>query len=385
MSFRGEAAIIGIGELPSRRTIPGMSTGGLMAQAARLAIEDAQISKDDIDGLVTEGGSIFPGFASEYMGIRPRYGTGVSMMGASGATAVLVASMAVQNGLANYALVVMGQERNPAIPAQGEGGHGPASEFDFPYGPAAGANSGYAQVYKRHMDRYGTTQEQLAHVAVNERANAQGNENAVFNGQTITHDDVMSSRYVNYPLRLLECVMPCAGAAAVVVTSAERARAGLNKPAYVLGGATAVDGLSGMMRPELTVTPVARSAPTAFALSGYAPRDIQFAQFYDAYTIIHAASLEDAGIVPKGEIGPFFAETDTTYNGKFPINTDGGQLSGGQPGSAGGLRHVVEGARQIMGKAGVRQIERNDLGLINGNGGMASVMCTLVLGSENTL
>ena len=76
--------------------------------------------------------------------------------------------------------------------------------------------------------------------------------------------------------------------------------------------------------------------------------------------------LEDAGIVPKGEIVPFFAETDTTYNGTFPINTDGGQLSGGQPGLAGGFRHVVEAARQIMGKAGVRQIERNDLGLVNG-------------------
>ena len=76
--------------------------------------------------------------------------------------------------------------------------------------------------------------------------------------------------------------------------------------------------------------------------------------------------LEDAGIVPKGEIGPFFASTDTTYNGTFPINTDGGQLSAGQPGLAGGFRHVVEAARQIMGKAGVRQIERNDLGLVNG-------------------
>ena len=76
--------------------------------------------------------------------------------------------------------------------------------------------------------------------------------------------------------------------------------------------------------------------------------------------------LEDAGIAPKGEIGPFFAETDTTYKGTFPINTDGGQLSGGQPGLAGGFRHVIEASRQIMGKAGPRQIERNDLGLVNG-------------------
>ncbi len=77
-------------------------------------------------------------------------------------------------------------------------------------------------------------------------------------------------------------------------------------------------------------------------------------------------SLEDAGLMPKGEVGAFFESTDTRYNGEFPINTDGGQLSSGQPGLAGGFRHVVEGARQIMGKAGVRQIARNDLGLVNG-------------------
>ena len=79
-----------------------------------------------------------------------------------------------------------------------------------------------------------------------------------------------------------------------------------------------------------------------------------------------AVSLEDAGFVPKGEIGPFYESTDTTYKGAFPVNTDGGQLSGGQPGLAGGFRHVIEGARQIMGKAGVRQVPRNDLCMVNG-------------------
>ena len=79
-----------------------------------------------------------------------------------------------------------------------------------------------------------------------------------------------------------------------------------------------------------------------------------------------AVSLEDAGFVPKGEIGPFYESTDTTYNGTFPVNTDGGQLSGGQPGLAGGFRHVIEGARQVMGKAGVRQVPRNDLCMVNG-------------------
>ena len=135
MSFRGEAAIIGIGELPTRRTIPGLSVGGLMAQAARLAIEDAHITKDQIDGLITEGGATFPGFAAEYMGLRPRFGTGSSMMGASGATGVTLASMAVMNGLADYVLVVMAQERNPALPRGMEGFPGPAGGIRFPLRP----------------------------------------------------------------------------------------------------------------------------------------------------------------------------------------------------------------------------------------------------------
>jgi acetyl-CoA acetyltransferase len=366
VSFRGKAAIIGIGELPTQRTTPGRSVAGLMGEAARLAVQDAHIRKEDVDGIVTEGGNTYPAFVAEYLGLRVRFATGSSMMGASGATGVTLASMAVMNGLANYVLVVIAQARNPALPAAPEGFPGGASEFDFPYGPAAGANTGYAQIYKRHMEKYGTTQEQLAHVAANERFNALENPNSAFKGQPITVEDVIASRYVNYPLRLLECVMPCGGAAAVIVTTAERAKASLTRPVYVLGGGVALDDFAGMQRPDITVTPVARSAPIALAMSGYTPRDIQFAEFYDCYTILHAACLEDAGLVPKGEIGPFFASTDTTYKGSFPINTDGGQLSGGQPGLAGGFRHVVEGARQIMGKAGPRQVARNDLCMVNG-------------------
>ena len=118
-------------------------------------------------------------------------------------------------------------------------------------------------------------------MAVNERFNTLENPNSVFQGQPITHDDVMNSRFVNYPIKLLETVMPCAGAAAVVVTTAERAKHSLNRPVYLLGSGIATDPLTGWQRDKLTETPVARSAPTAFSMSGYTPRDMQFAQFYD--------------------------------------------------------------------------------------------------------
>ena len=159
-------------------------------------------------------------------------------------------------------------------------------------------------MYSRHMAEYGTTQEQLANISVNQRFNALENENAVFRGQPLTIDDVLNSRYINYPIRLLESVMPCAGGSAIILTSAERAKSLKNKPVYILGAGIACDPLSGWQRERLTRSVVTRSAPIALGMAGYGPSDIQFAQFYDCYTILHAVCLEDAGLVPEGRHRP---------------------------------------------------------------------------------
>ena len=187
-------------------------------------------------------------------------------------------------------------------------------------------------------------------------------------GEPITIDDVLNSRYTNDPLHLLESVMPCSGAAAVVVTSAERARALPHPPVNILGvGGPATSHDVIWQEDDVTTTPVVMSAPAALQMAQYNVKDIQFAQFYDCYTILVMACLEDAGICPKGEIGGFYQDTDTTYKGSFPVNTDGGQISGGQPGgNAGRFRHVVEATRQVMNRAGARQVERADICLVNG-------------------
>jgi acetyl-CoA acetyltransferase len=216
------------------------------------------------------------------------------------------------------------------------------------------------------MYEYGTTPEQMAKLAVDQRFNALKNPNSAFQGTPITIDDVLNSRYVNEPLHLLECVMPSAGAAAVIMTRADRAKSGPNKPVYILGAGLEQANAQIWETEKITTTPARVSAMRAYQMSGYGPRDIQFAEFYDCYTILIAMTIEDAGLAPKGEVGPFYESTDTTYKGTFPINTDGGQISSGQPGLAGGFRHVVEGARQIMGRAGERQVVKNDLCLVNG-------------------
>ena len=143
----------------------------------------------------------------------------------------------------------------------------------------------------------------------------------------ITVEDVLNSRYVNYPLHLLECVMPSAGGIAYIVTTAERARSLRKPPVYLMGAGVSQGYENSWMTPEVTETPVKYSAPAAYRMAGYGPKDVQFAEFYDCYTILHACTLEDAGIIPKGEAGPDFESADTTYKGSFPINTDGGQLA----------------------------------------------------------
>jgi acetyl-CoA acetyltransferase len=374
MTMRGQTAIIGIGELPTRRTYPGRSMYGLCAEAARIAIADAGLSKADIDGLIVEGGNTTPASMADYLQIRPNYSVGVSMQGASGATSVATAAAAIYAGLCNYALIVMGSARDSsparppgARPAGGGGGAGSVgAEFEAPFGPAQGAGTGYALMYQRHMYEYGTRPEQMAKLAVDQRFNALNNPNSAFQGIPITIDDVLNSRYVNEPLHLLECVMPSAGAAAAVMTSADRAKLGPNRPVYVLGAGLEQANAQIWETEKITTTPARVSAQRAYRMSGYGPRDVQFAEFYDCYTILIAMTIEDAGLAPKGEIGPFYESTDTTYKGTFPINTDGGQISSGQPGLAGGFRHVIEAARQVMGRAGERQVAKNDLCLVNG-------------------
>src|SRR5262245_43781311 len=204
MSLRGRSAIVGIGELPTRRSYQGRTMYGLCAEAARLAIADAGLNKADIDGLIVDGGA-FPAYMAEYIGIKPQFATGVSMGGASGATGVAIAASAIEAGYCNTVLIVIGQARGDATEGGGGGGAGSiTAEFERPFGPAQGAGTGYALMYRRHMHEYGTKPEQLAKLAADQRFNALTNENAAFQGQPISVEDVLNSRYVNEPLHLLE-------------------------------------------------------------------------------------------------------------------------------------------------------------------------------------
>ncbi|MBL4621252.1 MAG: thiolase family protein [Immundisolibacteraceae bacterium] len=387
MSLRGKAAITGFAEMPPQKRPEGKTSLGIIAEMARGAIADAGLEKSDIDGLLTAASlsdfsMLWPSAVVEYLHLKPRYFDQVELGGASSAGMVWRAAAAIEAGMCTSVLCVIGDtwdsklfvNKPPPFPAT-------ELEFDAPYG-LSGANAGYALIARRHMHEFGTTAEQLAKIAVDQRTNACANPQALFGKQLITIEDVLNSRMIADPLRLLEIVSPATGGGAFIVTSADRAEQGPNRPVYPLGAGEAGEHSSITRAPNMTHSLVKPAADQAFKMAGVSRDQIDFIQPYDCYTITVLVTLEDAGFCAKGEGGRFVEENDLTWRGDLPCNTHGGQLSFGQPGIAGGMSQVIEGVRQLMGRGEQRQVDNATIGYVNGNGGIMAEQCGLILGVE---
>ena len=213
-SIRGAAAVTGFVEIKPERRKPGRTAVGLAAELAKNGVEDAGLTKDQIDGLITHIPYSHNIEFAEYLGLKLGWSHSVDQMGGSGATSLTVAAAAVATGLADNVLVIVcssqwggfggGTEPSPD-------GHG--AQYVRAHGPGPGANYEYAQIATRYQHLYGLSDEDRVAIAVQQRENAQGNPDAVFYGQPATADDILNSRMVSDPLRLLECVMPCIGGA----------------------------------------------------------------------------------------------------------------------------------------------------------------------------
>ena len=382
MSLKGTAAVVGIGELkPTREAPPEATALGLMSNAAAEAIADAGLETKDIDGFLcgmafADAGMLYPASVAEVMGINPRMLNQVDIGGASPAGMVWRAAAAIQAGMCQAVLCVVGDlnkfgdQKPPVISVQ--------REFEAPYGNI-GANCGYAMIANRHMYEYGTTARQMAKVAVDQRRSAVKNPLATFNDRELTIDNVLNSRMIVDPLHLYEIVSPCSGGSAVVVASPEVARRTKHPPAWLLGAGEYSNHASITYAPSLTDSPVKVAAETAFKMAGVAHKDIDLVCPYDCYTITVIVTLEDAGFCKKGQGGNFVWDHDLSYAGDFPCNTHGGQLSFGQPGLGGGMSHVTEAVRQLMGRGGERQVKGARLAYVNGNGGIMSEQASLIL------
>jgi acetyl-CoA acetyltransferase len=378
---RGKSAIVGaatygIGEAPGLRSLD------LATHAALSALKDANLALKDVDALfVCLPDDALAGLtAAEYLGIQPRYTDCNRTGGSAFLSHVLVASFMLDAGYCDTALIMYGSNQR-----SGSGGvvhMRQASAYEKPYRPINPLSS-YALATARHMHQYGTTAEQLAAVAVSARQWAQGNPDA-FMRDPLTIEDCLKSRLVSDPLRVRDCCLVTDGAAAIVMTRADRARSLVAQPVYVLGAAAATTHASIDQMPDLTVTAAAESGRRAFAAAGVTAADIDVVELYDAFTINTILFLEDLGFCPKGEGGRFVENGRIAPGGELPVNTNGGGLSCCHPGMY-GLFTLVESCVQLRGQGGARQVAGAELALAHGNGGALSSEATVILGSASTL
>ena len=384
--MRRRAAIVGIGESRVGR-VPDRSSLQLQAEAASAALADAGLKMTDVDALMTtplrvERWNMPAGVVAHHFGIRPAYLSTIDLAGASGVAMISQAVQAVEAGLSEVVLCVAGQNllshrsRADAVKSMAENGSA-HPQFEVPYGPLV--PSLYALIAQRHMHEFGTTAEQLAEVAVTMRYHAGLNPNA-HKTDPITVDDVLNSRPVSSPLHVLDCAIVSDGAAAVIVTTRDRAKDLKSEPVYLLGQGLGLRHSHVGEHKELTTTGAVESGACAFRSAGLTPSDIDVAQIYDCFTITVIVELEDLGFCKKGEGGSFVQNGRIRLGGALPVTTHGGLLSGGHPGLPGGFFHVTEGIRQLRREAGARQVPDAEVALVHGNGGVASVHATLILG-----
>jgi acetyl-CoA acetyltransferase len=392
MSLKGKSAIIGYGEteFAKYRNSGNRSNYTEQCNAAILAIKDAGISKDDIDGLVAipplDQKVSWAMDMAEYLQLRLKFIDNLYFGGAAGNAAILYSAAAIHAGLCNTVLLVGGSAIDPKrVFEYGSEDVVPFEhDFDTIYGPMID-NSAYALIKRRYKHEFNVREEQIAQVAVNARYHASRFPNALLKN-LLTTEDVLNSRMICDPLHLFEIVMPCTGGCALVLTSAEIARNTKHPPVYLLGGGQSID--RGMWTPaygrdaSLTTSPIRRAAKQAFEMANLTIQDMDFAQLYDCYTITIVIALEDIGCCEKGEGAEFVEKTDLTFKGDLPVNTDGGQLGRGQPYGACHFMGAVEAARQLMGRAGDLQVAGAKFGLVNGNGGSMANECTLIFGNE---
>jgi acetyl-CoA acetyltransferase len=378
---RGGAAIVGIAESDLGQVAPLTSPLDLMAQATQRALDDCGLTLRDVDGVfsATAQARFAPMMLAEYLGINPSYIDGTQIGGSSFMSHLAHAMAAIELGMCSVALIAYGStqrsvSRDHASPPD-------FNPYEHPYRPLLPV-SAYALSAARHMHQYGTTREQLAEVAVAAREWARMNPLA-WDREPLTIDDVLAARIVSSPLGVRDCCLSLDGGGAMIVTSAQRARACAKPPVHVLGVGEAIGHGSISNMADLTTTAAVSSGARAFRMAGLAPRDVQVLSLYDAFTICPILFLEDLGFCAKGEGGAFVEGGAIAPSGRLAVNTNGGGLSYCHPGMY-GLLGMIECVRQVRGEAGERQIDGCEIALAHGNGGVLSSQCTALFGAAST-
>ena len=372
------AVIAGVGHTAFGRH-EGRTAWDLEAQAAKAAVDDAGLRPADIDGLLTDPGpaqGIVDGITPHFLrlgaqlGLDPDY-AGSEILGGAGSAAIVGrAALAVEAGHCDTCLCVYG---DTPLAAGAAFAYGRGDDAAFGLFGAAGL---HALAARRHMQRFGTRPEHLGEVAIAARAHAAQTPHAE-KRRPISMGEYLASEPVAEPLRRLDCCLVSDGAAAVVVTTHERARDLRARPVRILGHAQA-HGLASATSPgHFDALPAARCGPKALSCAGLTAAGVDVALLYDCFTIVVLLQLEDYGFCKKGEAGPFVEGGRIGPGGSLPVNPSGGLLAEGY---GGGMLHVIEAVRQLRGDTGERQVAGAETALVSGHGLGMNTHATLVLG-----
>ena len=328
-------------------------------------IDAAGLAKADVDGFCVSSFTLHPDTAvglMQHLGASPRWLDHIPMGGAAGAVALRRAARAVQAGDAEIVACIGGDtnhvdsfRRTVASFSQF------ANDAVYPYG-SGGPNSSFAFLTDRYMREFGAAREDFGRLCIAQRDNALPVPHAMMK-RPLTMDQYLAARIVAEPLRLFDCVMPCAGAEAFLVTTDDRARS-LGLP-YARVLATIERHNAFPDDPIQIRGGWAMDADDLYAQAGAGPEDVDFVQAYDDYPVICFMQIEDLGFCAKGEAARFVRGRDLTAGGDFPFNTCGGQLSAGQAGAAGGFIGLVEALRQLIGRPIGRRVENARRGLVS--------------------
>lgn len=342
-----------------------------IGRALRMLAERAGLRPGDIDGLSVSSFTIGPDTAiglTQHFGLSPRWLDHVPLGGASGIVALRRAARAVQAGDAELIACIAGDTNHVDSFRKTLATFSRfAQDAVYPYG-SGGANATFALIARNYMHAYGARREDFGKICVAQRDNAMAVPHALMK-KRLTLEDYLAARPIADPLRLFDCVMPCAGAEAFLVCSEAAARSLSLPPVRLLAtierhNAFADDAIQ--VRGGWAV-----DAGELWAMAGVAPHQVDFAETYDDYPVISMMQLEDLGFCKKGEAAVFVRAHTLTNDGSFPHNTCGGQLSVGQAGAAGGYLGLVEAIRQLSDTALGTQVPDARIGVVSGFGMVA--------------
>lgn len=377
MSLKHKAAIVGIGETPADRLgakpgEPRKSTAQYLAEAARLALDDAGLEKKDLDGqgfaaIYTTNHSqpFWPEEAANILGLSPAVSLAGGNGGASAVSLLGHAAAMIDSGVVDLVLVVAAaapfseRGRTRAEPAD-------TRDFEMPFG-VMGPNCKISFVMSRYMHESGMTAEHFGKIAVTSRYHATLNPGAYLK-KPLSLEEYKNARLISDPIRLYDCVLPANGGKAYIMASPARARSLRKLPVHLLGWGERNNASAGpRARANPLITGIREAGGAAFAMAGVSRSDVDLLALYDDYIPIVMLQIEDLGFCRKND-REFFEQADFTIAGDLPIQTGGGMINCGQPSTAGGMLHVIEAVRQLRDECGARQVAGAEIGVVTGLG-----------------